>query len=114
MQRPFLRGLLGTPLQLSTTEGNSYYVGTKMDAFVFDTLNSWYQEDAGVNSVSTLCLHLTHPFTCMPNFALSACFCDLRHLKLCELPRPGSASGYQHRQWPCQQRQPGRCFLVII
>lgn len=39
-------------MQLSTTEGNSYYVGTKMDAFVFDTLNSWYQEDAGVNSVS--------------------------------------------------------------
>ena len=43
----------GVSLQLSTTEGNSYYVGTKMDAFVFDTLNSWYQEDAGVNSVST-------------------------------------------------------------
>ena len=38
-------------MQLSTTEGNSYYVGTKMDAFVFDTLNAWYQEDAGVNSV---------------------------------------------------------------
>ena len=37
-------------LQLSTTEGNSYYVGTKMDAFVFDTLNSWYQED--MNTVS--------------------------------------------------------------
>lgn len=36
--------------QLSTTEGNSYYVGTKMDAFVFDTLNSWYQED--MNTVS--------------------------------------------------------------
>ena len=39
-------------MQLSTTEGNSYYVGTKMDAFVFDTLNAWYQEDAGTNSVS--------------------------------------------------------------
>lgn len=38
-------------VQLSTTEGNSYYVGTKMDAFVFDTLNTWYQEDMGVNSV---------------------------------------------------------------
>ena len=38
--------------QLSTTEGNSYYVGTKMDAFVFDTLNAWYQEDGGTNSVS--------------------------------------------------------------
>jgi hypothetical protein len=37
-------------LQLSTTEGNSYYVGTKMDAFVFDTLNAWYQED--MNTVS--------------------------------------------------------------
>ncbi|BDA46549.1 probable glutamyl endopeptidase [Coccomyxa sp. Obi] len=36
--------------KLSTTEGNSYYVGTKMDAFVFDTLNTWYQEDMGVNS----------------------------------------------------------------
>ena len=37
-------------MQLSTTEGNSYYVGTKMDAFVYDTLNAWYQED--MNSVS--------------------------------------------------------------
>nr|QOL01128.1 putative extracellular protein CSOL_052 [Pseudococcomyxa simplex] len=36
--------------KLSTTEGNSYYVGTKMDAFVFDTINSWYQEDMGINS----------------------------------------------------------------
>jgi hypothetical protein len=26
-------------------------VGTKMDAFVFDTLNAWYQEDMGYNSV---------------------------------------------------------------
>ena len=50
--------ILGMPLQLSTTEGNSYYVGTKMDAFVFDTLNSWYQEDAGVNSVSAHALAL--------------------------------------------------------
>ena len=37
-------------MQLSTTEGNSYYVGTKMDAFVYDTLNAWYQED--MNTVS--------------------------------------------------------------
>ena len=37
-------------VQLSTTEGNSYYVGTKMDAFVYDTLNAWYQED--MNTVS--------------------------------------------------------------
>ena len=39
--------------QLSTTEGNSYYVGTKMDAFVYDTLNAWYQEDMG--TVSCFC-----------------------------------------------------------
>ena len=37
--------------QLSTTEGNSYYVGTKMDAFVYDTLNAWYQEDMGTVSL---------------------------------------------------------------
>ena len=39
-------------MQLSTTEGNSYYVGTKMDAFVYDTLNAWYQEDMGTVSLS--------------------------------------------------------------
>ena len=43
----------GPAVQLSTTEGNSYYVGTKMDAFVYDTLNAWYQEDMG--TVSTPC-----------------------------------------------------------
>ena len=41
-------------VQLSTTEGNSYYVGTKMDAFVYDTLNAWYQEDMGTVSLSAL------------------------------------------------------------
>ena len=40
----------GPAVQLSTTEGNSYYVGTKLDAFVYDTLNAWYQED--MNTVS--------------------------------------------------------------
>lgn len=43
-------------MQLSTTEGNSYYVGTKMDAFVYDTLNAWYQED--MSTVSKLSTHL--------------------------------------------------------
>lgn len=41
-------------VQLSTTEGNSYYVGTKMDAFVYDTLNAWYQEDMGTVSLPAL------------------------------------------------------------
>ena len=63
------------PLQLSTTEGNSYYVGTKMDAFVFDTLNSWYQEDAGVNSASTPAPALDMP-------PLPMCPTCLQHLLL--------------------------------
>jgi len=46
-------------LQLSTTEGNSYYVGTKMDAFVYDTLNAWYQEDMGTVSVHSIGLRLS-------------------------------------------------------
>ena len=33
------------PAQLTTSAGQSYYVGTKMDAFVYDTLASWYCED---------------------------------------------------------------------
>ena len=41
-------------MQLSTTEGNSYYVGTKMDAFVYDTLNAWYQEDMNTVSAGSL------------------------------------------------------------
>ena len=41
-------------MQLSTTEGNSYYVGTKMDAFVYDTLNAWYQEDMNTVSAESL------------------------------------------------------------
>ena len=32
-------------MQLTTSAGQSYYVGTKMDPFVYDTLATWYCED---------------------------------------------------------------------
>ena len=65
-------------VQLSTTEGNSYYVGTKMDAFVYDTLNAWYQEDMGTVNLYALLVSLP----CAMKGARQLCeFCKFCHAK---------------------------------
>ncbi len=40
--------------QLTTSSGQSYYVGTKLDAFVYDTLAAWYCEDDSAANCQTM------------------------------------------------------------
>lgn len=42
------------PMQVQTSDGNDYNVGTMIDTFVYNTIAQWYNDDGGDNGNKTL------------------------------------------------------------